>query len=204
MSSYRVDATDAGLRLTPVVRRALGSPTLTWADLLYRQLSGVHAYCLYFPSRFDLPVDKLATDALRVFGANTGSDTSVDFWDPTDPEFSQALALFGVASPPALVFVAGLRLKGALLTGPAGSNLYAVVIQDQAVLSDQARLATAANAAYEVVRRGDPRQVASYLRKQSAASLLESIGKISNGVAEQIVRLKPKFTLPGGVSLQLG
>jgi hypothetical protein len=161
-------------------------------------------FCLYFPSRFDLAVDKQATDVLRVFGANTGSDTSVDFWDPTDPEFSEALALFGLASPPALVLVAGLRLKGALLTGPEGTNLYAVAIQDQAVLGDRELLAAATNAAYEVVRRGDPREVAGYLRKQASASLLESIGKISSGVAEQILRLKPKFTLPGGVSLQVG
>jgi hypothetical protein len=204
MSSYRVDATDTGLRLTPIVRRALGSDSATWADLLYRQLHGVQAFCLYFPSRFDLPVDKHATDTLRVFAANTGSDTSVEFWDPADPEFSRALGLFGLAAPPALVFVAGLRLKGALLTGPEGTNLYAVAIQDQAVLSDRERLAAATNTAYEVVRRSDPREVASFLRKQSAVSLLESVGKISSAVADQIVRLKPKFTLPGGVGIQLG
>jgi hypothetical protein len=46
--------------------------------------------------------------------------------------------------------------------------------------------------------------VASYVRKQSAASLLESVGKISSAMADQIMRLKPKFTPRAGVSLQLG
>jgi hypothetical protein len=204
MTSWRVDKGPSGLRLAPVVRRALGSEAMTWTELLYGELNAVHVYCLYFPSRFDLPVDGVATESLRTFAAHTGTDTMVDLWDPTDPEFGQALALFGLDAPPALVFVAGLRLKGALLTSPQGTNLYAIAIHDAAVLGDRERLAAATNAAHEVVRRSDPRELAGYLRKQSATALLEGLGKLSGGVGEQILRLKPKFMLPGGISLQLG
>jgi len=204
MTGWRVDATESGLRLAPVVRRALGSEELSSAELLYTQLSSAKAFCLYFPSRFDLRVDDAATQALRVFGTRTSADTLVDFWDPTDPEFSRALALFGVNAPPALILMAGLRLKGATITGPDGAQLYSISITDPAVLADPERLAHATNAAYEVVVRGDPGQIAGFLRKRAAVALLEEIGRLSKNARDQLVLLKPKFGLPGGLSVEIG
>jgi hypothetical protein len=204
MPSWFVEDGQDGLHLTPVVRRALGSEELTWAELLSGFLSPARVYCLYFPSRFDLPIDAEATTTLRTFGDHTGKDTTVDFWDPKDAEFSRALALFGIDSPPALVFVSGLKLKGANLSGPEGASLYAITITDQAVLGDAARLALATNTAHELVARGDPKRIAGYLRKRSATSLLQEIERISTGIRDQLVLLKPKISLPGGVALQLG
>ena len=93
MTEWRVEELPGGLRLTPVSRRGLGSEELTWADLLYFQLAASTVLLLYFPSRFGLEVDTLAHEALTVFARATGTDTLVNFWDPTDPEFSRALAL---------------------------------------------------------------------------------------------------------------
>jgi hypothetical protein len=108
---WRLRRTEAGLRLGLV--RAFGTDQFTWADLLRVPLSGAQVYALYFPSRFDLPVDGAVEESLRVFGNTTSNKTSVDFWDPRDEHFSEALELFGLRNPPALVKLipAGRRIR---------------------------------------------------------------------------------------------
>ena len=202
MTEWRVEELPGGLRLTPVSRRGLGSEELTWADLLYFQLAASTVLLLYFPSRFGLEVDTLAHEALIVFARATGTDTLVNFWDPTDPEFSRALALFDVAAPPALVLARGLKLRGKRTLDRA--NLYAISISEPDVLRDRDRLATAVNAAHEVLARGDAAEISGYLRKRAVSSLLQAFGRLGSSVADGLVRLKPKVSLPGGPSIQLG
>src|SRR5712691_10498045 len=79
MEKWTVEEPNGELRLAPL--RALGLDRFTWAHLLYGRLSQVQVYVLYFPSRFDLPIDKTTIDALRTFGTNTGPGTSVNIWD---------------------------------------------------------------------------------------------------------------------------
>ena len=107
---WRLRRTDAGLRLGEI--RAFGTDRFTWAELLQAPLSDAQVYVLYFPSRFDLPVDAVATDSLRHFGDATSGKTSVDFWDPRDEHFSEALELFGLETPPGLVLATGLQASG--------------------------------------------------------------------------------------------
>src|SRR5579864_6076870 len=107
MEKWSVKETQGGLQLVP--RRALGSDRFTWAHLLYSRLRPVQVYILYFPSRFNLSLDKIVIDMLRTFGTNTGSGTSVNIWDSRDPNWEKALMLFDIKSPPALVFVTGLQ-----------------------------------------------------------------------------------------------
>jgi hypothetical protein len=187
-----------------VTVRGFGSEELTWADLLYRQVSAVKVYALYFPTRFELPVDTAATEALRAFGRLTGAGTSVNFWDPTDGEFDHALRLFGLEQPPALVFATGLQLRGAELGRGEQANMYMIAITDQAVLADRERLAAAANTAHEIVLRASPKEIAGYLRRREADSVLASVGRIAAELRDQLVKLKPKLGLPGGVSLSFG
>jgi hypothetical protein len=203
VSTWRVESTAAGLSLAPVVRRSLGSEEFTWADLFARDLARVRAYAIYFPSRFDLVVDQVATDALRAFGQRTGVGTSVNFWDPADSELSRALAFFGLSVPPALVFATGLKVKGAAAGGP-DPNLYSIAITDPAVLGDRELLASAANTVHEIIVRGNPDEISGYLRKQSADSVLETVARVAGVVRDQILRFKPKVGLPGGFSVQLG
>ncbi|HEY3078618.1 MAG TPA: hypothetical protein VGM69_01805 [Chloroflexota bacterium] len=204
MATWRVEETPGGLRLAPVTMRGLGSEEMTWADLLYRQVSSVKVYALYFPTRFDLGVDTVATEALRAFGAHTGAGTSVNFWDPADAEFGRALALFDLTAPPALVFATGLRLKGAEFSRGDQANLYTIAITDQAILGDRERLAAAANTAHEMMMRANPREIAGYLRRREVGSVLSSIAHIAAELRDQILKLKPKLGLPGGVSIQVG
>jgi hypothetical protein len=196
---------DAGLKLTPSKsKRALGSKQLTWASLLYRELSPVEVFVLYFPSRFDLPVDAACTRAVETFGANTGASTSVNFWDPSDPRFSDALALFGIKQPPALVLATGLKIDGMRPQGPEDTPLYALAFTDQAVLSDDQRLATAVNRSHEVLVRGDPQEIAKYVRGRTIATI---VGALFHGAAkarDELLKLNPTITVPGGVSLRLG
>src|SRR5437764_10134332 len=112
MNAWQVEETPDGLRLARPARRALGSEHFTWADLLYQKLAPVQVYVVYFPSRFNLNIDTTVMKALRTFGENTGSGTSVNFWNSKDPEFSKALELFHLQSPPALVLATGLRVQG--------------------------------------------------------------------------------------------
>src|ERR1041385_2950439 len=105
MVAWSVEGEVDNLHLVEIARRSFGASELTWADLLHFRLSQVHVYALYFPSRFELSVDSAVKDALRTFGEQTGPDTSINFWDPTDPEFSRALTFFQLQKPPALLMV---------------------------------------------------------------------------------------------------
>jgi hypothetical protein len=186
----------------PVVRRQLASEELTWADLLRFKLSRVAVYALYFPSRFDLPVDVAARGALEVFGKQTGGSTSVNFWDATDPEFSRALKFFDLEAPPAVVLATGLKPKAE--RPPDRADVYAIAISDPAVLGDREQLARAVNSAHEVLVRGDPKEITGYLRQRAAGSLLTAIARIAGRLRDEVLRFKPKFQLPGGVSIQVG
>jgi hypothetical protein len=204
MSDWRVDETPGGLRLSQVIRRALGSEELTWADLLYRKLARVQVYAIYFPSRFDLAADATAKNALESFGRQTAASTSVNFWDPTDPEFSRALTFFDVESPPALVLAKGLLadVKGSAYLDK--DSLYTITITDRMVLGDREQLASAINSAHEVLVRGDPKEMAQYVRDRAVTSLLTAITRLAGGLRDEILRCKPKIGLPGGISIQLG
>src|SRR5437870_2777765 len=103
---WRVMDTPEGLRLTRL--RALGSENANWAQLLVGRLTGVDVFVLYFPSRFNLELDSQCMQSLRVFGDNTPTVTSVNFWNPKDEGFSKALALFGLKAPPVVVLLSGL------------------------------------------------------------------------------------------------
>ena len=143
--------------------------------------------------------------ALATFGNLTGVATSVNFWDPTDPEFVQALALFDVQAPPALVLAGGVRPERKADPPPLDpADLYAICITEPTVLGDATRLAAAVNSAHEVLMRGNPKEITGYLRQQAAASLLAAVGRIASEVRDQILALRPKFLLPGGASLQIG
>jgi hypothetical protein len=200
--SWAVQQTPRGLRLAAVEMRAAGSSALTWAELLAARLSTVRVYVLYFPSRFDLSVDSTVRAALDVFGRQTSDQTSVSSWDPTDPYMDQALRLFDVAAPPALVLATGLKKRGKQIQ--KRSSLYAITITQSRILGDRERLAAVVNSAHEVLMRGDPDAITSYLRKRDRESLLASVASVGHFLVEQITTLKPKFQLPGGVSLQLG
>lgn len=204
MSTWIIQDTGTGLRLASVALRERGSEEFTWADLLYSRLETVRVYVLYFPSRFNTDRDAIVTNSLREFGDNTPPSTSVNFWDPTDPEFSRALGLFDLKSPPALVFVSGLQLKGMRTAGLKHAPLYSIALTDPEVLGDRDRLAAAANAVHEIVARGNPKEIASHVRQERLDALLDTIGSIGSKLRDQLLKLKPKFALPGGVSIQLG
>jgi hypothetical protein len=199
VTRWRLRRTAGGLRLGQL--RAFGSEAFTWAELLAGSLADVHVFALYFPSRFDLPVDAAATEALRDFGARTPKSTSVDFWDPTDEHFSEALGLFGLRNPPALVLVTGLQDH---VAGAAADSLYCISFADSAVLTERASLAAAVNIAHEVLVRCDKAEIAGYIRGQKIKALLAAVGRGAGVVRDEIVQLHPKFSLPGGFSVELG
>lgn len=201
---WRLRRTGAGLRLGQV--RAFGTELFTWADLLRLPLAAVRVYALYFPSRFDLPVDEAATSSLRLFGQQSSDTTSVDFWDPRDVHFSEALDLFGLRNPPALVLVTGLRAQAADVVGAAESldSLYCISFADTAVLTDRERMAAAVNMAHEILMRCDSREIASYIRRRKIKALLAAIGHGAGAVRDELVKLHPSFGLPGGFSVELG
>jgi hypothetical protein len=186
--------------------RAFGSETFTWADLLQGRLSEVRVFALYFPSRFNLPVDAAASESLRLFGDATSELTSVDFWDPQDKEFSEALGLFGLRNPPALVLVSGLQTQApdALDAATLSDSLYCISFSDSAVLADRERMASAVNIAHEILMRCDSREIASYIHGRKIRALLAAIGRGAGAVRDQLIQLHPKFGLPGGLSVELG
>jgi hypothetical protein len=202
MEKWTVEETNGELRLAPL--RALGLDRFTWAHLLYGRLSQVQVYVLYFPSRFDWPVDKTTIDALRTFGTNTGPGTSVNIWDTKDPNFGKALELFGIKSPPALVLATGLQLKDIDPRGPDKANLYTITITHMDVLSSSNKLPRSINIAHDILLRGNSKEITSYLRTNAFDSLLQSIAKVAQVASDEIVKLKPKFQLPDGSSIQLG
>jgi hypothetical protein len=203
MSSWRVqDKGGQGLRLEPVTVRSLDPEDLTWAHLLARHLTPVDVLVLYFPSRFDLNVDTVVRGALETFGKQTGPGTSISFWDPTDPQFSRALAFFDLKSPPALVLARGFGPRRRRT--PNRTDIYAITFNDPELLGDLAQLPGLVNSTHELIVRGDPEEIAGYLRRRAADSVLAAIGRLGAGVRDAILKFKPSFQLPGGLALRIG
>jgi hypothetical protein len=144
----------------------------------------------------------VVTEALRTFGDNTSVRTSVDFWDPTDENFGDALALFGLRQPPALVLATGLYGLEKSDTGRDG--IFSITFEAEQTLGDRATLAAAVNTAHEILMRADRREVVGHLRKRKAKSVLGAFGRAGNAVLEQLLRLSPKIGLPDGTSVELG
>jgi hypothetical protein len=189
-----------GLRLDRL--RSFGSEQFTWADLFGAPLAPSQVYVIYFPSRFALPVDDEVQEGLRIFGPNTPDSTSVEFWDPRDKHFQEALALFGLQTPPALVIATGLQSPPGQEQGSDG--LYCISFSDTAVLSDRERTAAAVNVAHEILARCDRKEIAVYLRNRKLKDLLKAIGQAAGAVRDQLLKLHPKFGIPGGPTLELG
>lgn len=201
---WKLQERDGLLRLESEDVRGFGTDefTLTWAQLFHSQLLPVRVYTLFFPSRFSLPSDTLCEEGLRAFGENTPDDTSVNFWDPKDKNFSAVLRSFDVEKPPAIILATGLRgVTTELLEEPA---LYSLVFTDNRVLNDREQLAASVNGARELLIRADPKEIVSFMRKRELKSLLTTIGGIAGQIRDQVLKFKPKLVLPGGASLSLG
>ena len=200
---WRLRRSESGLRLDRL--RSFGSEAFTWADLLQVPLAATRVYALYFPSRFDLPVDAAATESLRRFGGNTSNLTSVDFWDPQDKHFSEALKLFGLRSPPALVIATGLQAVAGAPGAIVRPDLpYCISFADQAILADRGQLAAAVNVAHEVLMQCDSEEIVRHIRGQKIKALLAAVARAAGIVRDEVVKLHPTFGLPGGVSVGLG
>ncbi len=202
MEKWTVEETNGELRLAPL--RGLGSDRFTWAHLLYGRLGQVQVYVIYFPSRFNLAVDKTVIDTLRTFGTNTGPSTSVNVWDTRDPNFGKALELFDLKSPPALVLATGLQLKDIDPLGPDKANIYTLTITNMDVLNSPDKLPQSINIAHDILVRGNPKEIISHLRANALHSLLQMIARVARVASDEIVKLKPRFQLPDGSSIQLG
>lgn len=204
MDTWKLQRTPDGLRMVEGSRRQLGSDRFTWAHLLYGQLGQIQVYAMYFPSLVRLPADETAITALRDYGTSTGGDTSVNIWDTTDPNYGAALAFFNLKAPPALVFASGLGVKGIEPFGPDKANLYTITLTKPDILGNRELLATAINRIHTIFIVGDPKEISAYVRQQKLSSLLSMLAKIANVVTDEIVKLRPKFQLPDGSSIQLG
>ena len=189
-----------GLRLEPT--RRFGDERFTWVDLLYFRLAEVRVYVLYFPSRFGLDVDRICLKLLHTFGDSTPATTSVNSWDPRDEHFAEALSLFGLQAPPAVVLACGLERSrdGAF----DERHVYSITFNDRGVLGDTARLVAAMNLAHEVLSRGDPREITRLIRSRDREGLLASVARVAAAVGDQVVKLRPRLGLPGGLSISLG
>jgi hypothetical protein len=204
MSSWKLAGDDLATRMELVSLRAMGDEEFTWAHLLYGKLGAVKIGIFYFPSRFDSATDKTVIDSLRAFGRNTGADTSVNIWDPKDPDFEQAMSLFGLKTVPAILLATGLKIDGMTPRGPSKTPLYSITLNDPSVLADAGRFQAAVNDAHEVLLRSDPKEIAGYIRADRASDILAAIGKVASRIRDEILKWKPKFGLPGGVSVQIG
>jgi hypothetical protein len=204
MNNWKLIESATGLRMEPAALRAMGDEQFTWAHLLYGKLGNVRVGIFYFPSRFNTAADNAVIEALRSFGQNTGTATSVNIWDTTDPAFDHALELFDLKTVPAVVLATGLLVDGIQPRGPDKTPLYSVVLNDAALLSNAARFQAAVNGAHEVLTCSNPKEIAGYIRSRKAASILDAIGKVAAHVRDEILKWKPKFGLPGGVSVQVG
>ncbi len=202
MEKWTLEETNGELRLAPV--RALGLDRFTWAHLLYSRLGSVQVYVVYFPSRFDLAVDTTVIDTIRTFGTNTGPSTSVNVWDTRDPHFGKALELFDIKSPPALVFATGLQLTDIDPRGPDKVNFYTITITNMDVLSSADKLPRSINIAHDILVRGNPKEITLHVHTNALHSLLQTIAKVARVASDEIIKLKPKFQLPDGSSIQLG
>jgi len=204
MNNWTLVDNSISLRMKPGALRAMGSEQFTWAHLLYGKLGNVKVGIFYFPSRFSTATDTAAIEALREFGRNSGPSTSVNIWDTTDPEFEHALGLFDLKTVPAVVLATGLQVEGIEPREPAKTPLYSITVADAGVLSDATRFRSAINSAHEVLARSDPKEIASYIRAQTPNAIIAAIGKLAAPVRDEILRWKPKFGLPGGISVQIG
>jgi len=200
MPQWRLaESSDGGLRLAEAPpTRGFGEEKFTWGDLLYFRLAEVRQYVLYFPSRFGLPLDTTCMDLLHRFGENTPISTSVNFWDPRDEHFTEALGLFRLSSPPALVLAIGLQTTTDRLID--NSSLYCITFTEKDVLGDSERFAEAVNLAHEVLTKGKPKEIAGFIRGRNRQGLLGALG----AVGDRLVKLQPKLGLPGGFSIGLG
>lgn len=204
MKRWKLVETDGGLRMVEVALRAMGEERFTWAHLLYGKLGHVKVGVFFFPSRFETEADKKTIDALRAFGRNTAATTSVNVWDTTDPAFEHALELFGLKTVPAVVLATGLEVDGLEPRGPDKTSLYSITPDISSALSDPARFQSAINSAHEVLVRSDPKEIAACIKAQAPGSIVSAIGKIAARIRDEILKWKPKFGLPGGVSVQVG
>jgi hypothetical protein len=204
MTNWKLVDDGGRLRMEPAPLRAMGEEQFTWARLLYGKLAAVKLGIFYFPSRFETPTDTAVIEALRVFGHNTGAATSVNIWDTTDPQLDHALALFDLKTVPAVVLATGLQIEGMAPRGPDDTPLYAIVLADTAILSDGPRFQAAINSAHDVLSRSDPKEIASYIRAQTPNAILAAIEKNAAHIRDEILKWKPKFELPGGISVQVG
>lgn len=203
MSTWRVAEVDGLLRLEEVTARGVGSRSLTWAELLDRRLATAQVLVVYFPSRFDLGVDKTVKDALATFGKRTGAGTSVNIWDTTDSAFTEALGFFDLKSPPALVIATGHLIRGSHAFGP-NRNLYCVSITSTETLGSIDRLVSAINSIHEMMVRSDPSEIARYARTQKAHSAVQVLGRVAHAVRDELVALKLKVQFPGGPTVEIG
>jgi hypothetical protein len=204
MTTWKLVEGPEGIRMESAQVRAMGEEEFTWAHLIYGKLAAVKVAIFYFPSRFDTTTDKTVIEALRTFAKNSGAAASVNFWDPKDPNFEQALGMFQLKTVPAVVLASGLDVPGISPRGPAKTPLYSIVYSDVSQLSTETHFQEAINSAYEVLARSDPKEITGYIRSQRANSIIEAIGKIAASIRNEILRWKPKFGIPGGVSIQLG
>jgi hypothetical protein len=204
MNTWKLAGDDLATRMEPVSLRAMGDEEFTWAHLLYGKLGAVKVGIFYFPSRFDSPTDKTVIDSLRAFGRNTGADTSVNIWDPKDPDFEQAMTLFALKTVPALLLATGLNIENMMPRGPAKTPLYSITLNDPALLADAGKLQAAINDIHEILLRSNPKEIAAYIRADRASDILAAIGKVAGRIRDEILKWKPKFALPGGVSVQVG
>jgi len=204
MSNWKLVETGGSLRMELAPLRDMGDEQFTWAHLLYGKLGNIRVGIFYFPSRFNTATDKAVVEALRAFGTNTGPATSVNIWDTTDPAFDHALDLFDLKTVPAVVMATGLQVDGMQPRGHDKTPLYSIALTDGALLSDAAGFQAAINSTHEVLTRSDPKEIVGYIRARTAGSILAAIGKFAAHVRDEILKWKPKFGLPGGVSVQVG
>ena len=144
-------------------------------------------------------------ESLRLFGRATSNRTSVDFWDPQDEHFSEALKLFGLKSPPALVLATGLQAVAEAPGAVARPDvLYCISFADQAVLADREQMAAAVNVAHEVLMQCDSKEIVRHIRARKIKALLAAVARGAGMVRDEVVKLHPTFGLPGGFSVGLG
>ncbi|MDJ0863079.1 MAG: hypothetical protein QNJ87_07755 [Gammaproteobacteria bacterium] len=201
---WTLSGTPEALRLQPEKTRSLNSRAFTWAHFLYGELLEIDVYTLYFPSRFELPVDEKCKKLLRDFGANTSKKTSVNFWDPRDENFERALKFFDLEKPPAIVLVSGLGLESMDPVGPEETDLFSISFADADLLENEGELANALNRAHTVFAQGNPKEISAFLRSQKRDGILSWIGKLLGKARDELLRWKPKIGLPDGTSIELG
>lgn len=204
MNNWKLVETAEGLRLEKATSRVTGLREFTWAHLLYGKLGHVKVGIFFFPSRFDNDLDKAVIALLETFGRNTGATTSVNFWDTKDPHFENALNLFGLKTVPSLVLATGLQIGSMNPRGPEKTPLYSITQDVSTALSDPKRFQKNVNLAHDVLMRCDPKEIVNYIQSQTPDPILSAIEKIFARIRDEILQWKPKFGLPGGISVEVG